>query len=64
MGLTPVLTLGQCLPLLLSILCPPRPLSLSSEDLFNACWELLGSSSDSLDRLFFFFCPPCPFLLF
>ena len=62
LGSTPVLTLGHCLLCLVSVLCPPCLLSLSPEDLFNECWELLGSSSDSLDPLYTL--SPCPFLLF
>lgn len=62
LGSTPVLTLGHCLLCLVSVLCPPCLLSLSPEYLFNECWELLGSSSDSLDPLYTL--SPCPFLLF
>lgn len=57
LGSTPVLTLGHCLLCLVSVLCPPHLLSLSPEDLFNECWELLGSSSDSLDPLYTFCLP-------
>lgn len=57
---TPVLTLGHCLLCLVSVLCPPCLLSLSPEDLFDECWGLLGSPSDSLDP-FLYFCLPVHF---